>query len=833
MRNLTLALRMLARTPIVTAVAALSLGLGIGSNAAIYSIFHMMVRQELPVADASRLVNFSAPGPRNGSSFCSQAGSCDDVFSYPMFRDLQRARIASLSAIVGHRELSANVSYERQSVAAGGLLVSGTYFPTLRLKPALGRLLSPFDDETVATPAVVLAYWFWEAKLGADPTVIGKTLRVNGKPTTIVGVAPAYFNGTTVGLHPAFYTALAMGPALGTGIERRVDDRRAYSIYVFGRLAPGASMQEARTAVNAVYQPIIREVEAPLQKNMADSVMPRFLAKQVVLTPGGHGQTDMSDANGPLFMLFAITGLVLLIACANIANLLMARATNREMEMAVRLSLGATRRRLLAQLLTESVMLAFIGGVVSLLFATWTLKGIASLLPSEFVESMPFVLNWAAVAFAGVLALATGIAFGLFPALHSTRPDLVSALRNNSGKLAGGQAARRFRTSLATAQIALAMALLMSAGLFLKSLWKISRVNPGIQVERLVTFSVSPKQNGYDSVRTRALFARIEEELAGLPGASAATSAMVPLIAGSNWNSAVKVEGFKSDESNRASPSFNGVGAGHFRAIGVPLLAGREFTNADDIGRPKVAIVNETFAKKYGLGANPVGKRMAQGSADTIPLDIEIVGLVRDTKYSSVKREIPPVFFVPHRQQSHVGDMFFYVRTSGEPTTMLRAVVALMQRIDPMLPVENLRTMPEEIKRNSSEDRMISTLSATFASLATLLAAIGLYGVLAFSVAQRTREIGVRMALGAHAAQVRGMVLREVGKMVLIGGVIGVAGALALSKAAQSMLFEMTGADPVVMSAAVLVLALVALAAGYVPAMRASRVDPMHALRYE
>ena len=835
MRNLRLAFRTLGRTPFVTLVAALSLGLGIGANSAIYSIFYRMVRQELPVAGADRLVNFSAPGPKNGSTSCGQAGSCDDVFSYPMYRDLERAKLAAFTAIAGHRDISANVSYGRTAFARRGFLVSGSYFSILQIRPAFGRLLSPIDDETSAAPAVVLAHWFWETNLAAAPDVIGKTLTVNGKPTTIVGVAPKDFNGTTYGSRPAFYATLAMGPVIGTGVERRIDDRRAYWIYLFARLAPGATIEQARSQVNGLYQPIIRDVEAPLQRNMRDSVMKRFLAKQVVITPGARGQSDMGDEASPvLFMLFAITGLVLLIACANIANLLMARATSRELEMAIRLSLGATRRQLLAQLLTETLTLAVIGGVLSLAFASWTLQGISAMLPQQVQEELAFGMNWAAVGFAALLSLLTGFAFGLFPALHSTRPDLVTSLRNNSGKLAGGRTARRFRTTLATAQIALAMALLMSAGLFLKSLWKVKRADLGVRVENLVTFSVTPEQSGYDSVRTRTLYTRIEEELAALPGASAVTSAMVPLIAGSNWNNTVRVQGFTPDPNNKNSnASFNAVGSGHFRAIGVPLLAGREFTDADNAGAPKVAIVNETFARRFGLGANPVGKRMAIGSSDTIPLNIEIVGLVRDMKYSNVKRDIPPVYFMPHRQERDVSSLYFYVRTASDPSTMLRAMRQVVQRLDPMLPVENLRTMPEEIRINTFEDRMISTLAASFALLATLLASIGLYGVLAYSIAQRTREIGVRMALGASASDVRLLVLRQVGLMTLIGGVVGLGGALALGKGAQSMLYKMSGADPVVMALSVGFLAMVALAAGYVPALRASRVSPMQALRYE
>ena len=838
MRNFTHALRTLARTPIVTAIAVLSLGLGIGSNAAIYSIFHRMLRQDLRVPQPDRLVNLAAPGPKEGSQSCGQAGSCEDVFSHPMFRDLQRAKPEGLVAIAGHRDLGANVSYQRRSWAEHGLLVSGTYFPLLQVQPALGRLLTQADDETPgAHPVVVLSHRFWEMRLGADSGVVGTTLMMNGKPMTIVGVAQRGFDGTTVGNRPAYFVPMSMGATVGNGVERYgTDDRRTYWIYAFARLAPGATIAQVHQSINKVYQPIIRDVEAPLQTGMRDSVLARFRTKQVVVTEGRRGQSDIgNDAGGPLFMLFAITGLVLLIACANIANILMARAAGREMEMAVRLSLGGTRRQLLSQLLTESVTLAAIGGVASLAFAAWTLRGISALLPLEVSEGLGLGLNWAAVGFAAMLSLVTGIAFGLFPALHSTRPDLVTAMRNSSGKLAGGKAARRFRTSLATAQVALAMALLMSAGLFLKSLWKISRVDLGIRVERLVTFSISPEQSGYDSVRTRELFTRIEDELARIPGAVAVTSARVPLIAGSNWNNSIKVEGYKPDlnDGRGAQASFNAVGANHFRAIGVELLAGREFNEFDDLTRPKVAIVNETFARRFNLGANPVGKRMATGRADSIPLDIEIVGLVRDMKYSSVKRDIPAVFFRPHRQQSRVGEMSFYVRTDGDPNAIVRAIAPVVRRLDPMLPVEGLKTMPEEIRENTFEDRMISTLSASFALLATLLAAVGLYGVLAYSVAQRTREIGVRMALGAGASQVRALVLRQVGLMLLVGGVIGLAGALGLGKVAQSMLYQMSGADPFVIAATALVLTLVALAAGYVPARRATRVDPMQALRYE
>jgi predicted permease len=833
MTNLKLALRTLRKTPFVTAIAALSLALGIGSNTAIFSIFDQMLRRPLPVYEPTQLVNLSAPGPKPGSTSCGGAGGCEVVFSYAMMRDLQKAEQSPFTAIAGHRTFGANFSFETIVADGTGSLVTGSYFPVLGLQPALGRLFGPGDDETVGGhPIVVLSHSFWETRLGADRSVLNKTMIINGTQMTIVGVAARGFDGTTLGDRPLFYVPMTMRPALGVGTIAGLENRRNYWVYLFARLKPRFTIDQAATAINAAYSPIINTVEAPLQAGMSDVTLKLFRAKRVVLADGRRGQSDVQEeATTPLMILFTITGIVLLIACANIANLLLARAANREMEMAVRLSLGATRRQLLAQLLTESVALAALGGVLSFVFAQVTLGGITALLPGEVQQDLQFQLRWSAVWFAGAMSLATGLMFGLFPALHSTRPDLVTAMRNNSGKLSGGRSASRFRSSLATAQIALSMALLMSAGLFVKSLYNVSKLDLGVKVDNVVAFSLSPRRSGYDSVRSKDLYDRVERELAGLPAVTGVTDAIVALLAGNNWGNDVSVQGFKKDADTDDNSRFNLIGADYFETVGVPILAGREFTTSDAIGRPKVAIVNEAFAKKFGLGRDAVGKRMAVG--DTAILDMEIVGLVKDAKYSEVKDVVPPVFYTPYRQQANVPNLNFMVRTSGDPVLLLRSIPGVIRRVDANLPVENLKTVPQEIRENLFMDRMISILAAAFAMLATVLAAVGLYGVLAYSVAQRTREIGVRMALGASSGEVRFMVLRQVLVMLAIGGSIGIAGAIGLAQGAKSILFGLTGTDPLVMAAAVVALSLVSLGAGYVPALRASRIDPMQALRYE
>jgi predicted permease len=832
-RNLKLALRTLFKTPFVTVVAIVSLALGIGANAAIYSLFDEMLLRELPALQPGRLVNLGAPAPKPGSTSCNQAGDCDLVFSYPMFRDLERKQ-SVFTGIAGHNAFGVNLAYRGQTLNTEGMLVSGSYFPVLGVRPALGRLLTPADDQTVGGHnVVVLGHNYWESQLGSNPGVLNDKIIVNGHPMIIVGVAPRGFEGTTLGTRPRVYVPISMRGQMSPAWDSGITNRRSYWIYLFARLKPGISIEQAAASMNAVYGPIINDVEAPLQEGMSAQTLTQFKAKKVTVEEGARGQSSMHrEARVPLILLMSITGIVLLIACANIANLLLARAANRSLEMAVRLSLGASRRQLLTQLLTESVLLAALGGAVSLLVAHWTLGLIASMLPREAAETAAFGLRLPVVLFAAGLSIATGLLFGMFPALHSTRPDLVTTLQAASGKHSGARAAARFRTSLVTAQIALSMALLISAGLFIKSLNNVSRVDLGLRAENVITFGISPELNGYDRPRARAFFERVEDELSAIPGVTGVAASRISLLSGSNWSSRVAVQGLEAGPDTDMGSRFNLVGPGYFRALGIPLVAGREFTRADALGSPKVALVNEAFAKKFNLGREAVGKRMAVGRR-TQELSIEIIGLVKNAKYSEVKQEIPPLFVMPYRQDSTVGAINFYVRTTLSPAQLLRTVPAVLSRLDPNLPVEDIKTMPQQVKENVALDRMITTLSAAFATLATLLAAVGLYGVLAYTVAQRTREIGVRMALGADQGRVRAMVLRQVGIMTLIGAVIGVAAAIGIGRAARSLLFELRGNDPLVIATATVVLGLVALGAGYVPARRASRVEPMQALRYE
>jgi predicted permease len=660
---------------------------------------------------------------------------------------------------------------------------------------------------------------------------VDQTLVVNGQPLTIVGVAPEGFRGTTLASEPDVFVPLTMRGVLMPNWGG-FDDRRSYWAYVFGRLGDGVTLDQARVGINSVYAGIVSDVEAPLQEGMTQATLERFRSKEVVLREGARGQSSLhEDARTPLILLLSITGMVLLIACANIANLLLVRGAGRSQEMAVRSSLGATRGRLMAQLLTEAVVLAVLGGVASLVVARLTLGLLAALLPPEIAPIIGLGIRPEVVIFAGVVAVGTGIAFGLFPAFHNTRREVAATLRSGDGRSSGGRAARRFRSGLVTAQMALSMALLVTSGLFIRSLANVSRVDLGLEPRGLVTFAVSPELNGYDAERIRGFFDRLEEELAAVVGVRSVSAARVPLLAGSSWGTDVAVQGFPGGPDVDSNARFNEVGAGYFETVGMTLVAGRTFTSFDGAGAPPVAVVNEAFARKFGLGREAVGRWM--GRDRNGELDMEIVGMVADAGYNDVKEGAPPLFFTPWRQNPEIGALTFYVRTQGDPDPVLRAIPDVVGALDPNLPVEELKTLEQQIRENVFVDRLIGTMSTAFALLATLLAAVGLYGVLASTVARRTREIGLRMALGADASRVRAMVVRQVLAMAGVGAMLGAGAALAAGRAAGSLLYGLEGHDPVALAVGALFLAVVAGVASYLPVRRASRVDPMSALRYE
>ncbi|MFB3853906.1 MAG: ABC transporter permease [Vicinamibacterales bacterium] len=831
MDNLRLAARRLARSPFVTLAAVVSLALGIGANAAMFSLFDQLVLRPLPVVRPGELVNLDAPGPKLGSRSATTSGGLDSIFSYPMFRDLERLQ-SCFEGMAAHRLFQANVSFRGESATGQGLAVSGGYFPVLGVKPALGRVIGASDAAATGGGFVaVVSHDFWRSRLNGDEGIVGQVLTVNGQPMTIVGVAQEGFRGTTVGAAPQVYVPITMYGLMLPG-WKGFEDRRNYWTYVFARLKPGVSMEQAAASINAVYKPIVNDVEVPLQRGMSEQTLAVFREKEIRLSDGSRGQSSVqAEARTPLLLLFAATGIVLLIACTNVAGLLLARGMGRSTEMAVRLSIGASRWHLVRQLLAESTLLAVLGGAAGLLVARWTLQLDTSLVPAWLSGSLVAALDQKVLLFAAAVTVFTGTLFGLAPALHSTRADLVTIVKGSAGQPSGARSAARFRTGLVTLQIALAMTLLVSAGLFTRSLVNVSRIVPGIDTSGLVIFTVTPLLSSYTPTQSRSLFERLEQELGRLPGVESVAASTVTLFAGDTSGTSVSVEGFEAGPDTDRSSLFMEVSAGYFETLGIPLLSGREFTRDDVPGRPKVAVVNEAFASKFNLGRNAVGRHM--GTSRQGGLEIEIVGVVKDVRYAQLKEAPPPTFYLPLLQNDQMGFATFYVRGAGSGDQVLGAIPAVVRRLDANLPVENLRTMESQIRENVFTDRLVSVFSAGFAGLATLLAAIGLYGVLAYTFGQRTREIGLRMALGADAGSVRAMVLRQVAFMTAIGGTVGLLAAIALGRAARSLLFGLDSHDPGVLALSAITLSLVALGAGLVPAWRASRIEPMRALRWE
>jgi predicted permease len=828
------ALRSLASRPLMATVAVLSLALGIGVNTAIFSVFERLLLRRLPVPAAGQIVNVTSPGPKPGSRSTSNSGRVEAVFSYPLFRDLEHLEVGGLR-LAGHRDVSANLAFKGQTSEAKGLLVSGHYFSALGVTPALGRLLGPEDDRVPGAHAVVvLSHDYWTTRFGADPGVIGKTLVVNGEPMTIVGVAHEDFAGTTTLDRTQVFLPLMMAQrSFPDSSWNGMTARNNHWLYIFGRLEAGVTREQAQAMLKVPFTTLIRDVEFPaLRSGMGDRDREEFLQRQLLLEDGSRGRNaGRGEAQTILLLMFAITGFVLAIACANVANLLLARVADRTTEISVRLSIGASTARLLRLLLVEACVLGVLGSVGALVVSRITLNGLVAMMPAEDGATLAFQTNTSVLLFTVALGLVTAVLFGLFPALHGVRTGIAAGIHAQSTRTSGSRSAKRFRASLATAQIALATALLATAGLFVVSLVNLARSELGIQREGLVTFRLSPYLNGYSPERALALFERVEDELRGIPGVVAVTSSTMSVLASDSWNNNVTVEGFDAGPDGNTTVSVTRTSLDYFRTLGIPMLAGREFTRADGPGAPKVAIVNEAFARKFNLGSQVIGKRLAMGAGGNRPLDIQIVALVRDAKYSEVREPAPPQLAMPYRQD-RVGPLTFYARTSSADTrALVSAIPSLVARLDANLPIANLRTMDDQIWDNTARDRVLSTLSTAFAVLATVLAAIGLYAVLAYGVSQRMREFGIRIALGAKGADVRRLVLGHVTRIALIGSAVGAALAFGMGRLAGAMLTGVDGYDATVIAGAAMLAVIVALLAGALPARRASAVNPIEALR--
>jgi predicted permease len=825
------ALRSFVKNPAFTAVVVLTLALGIGANTAIFSLMDQVLVRGLPVRDPERLVVLNGPGPFSGSSH-SHSNTLTTM-SHPMFEAI-RDRNTVFSGVLAENRVPIHFGAGGQTDEVDGDLVSGTFFETLGLDAAAGRLFTREDDRVAgAHPLVVLGHGYWSRRFAADPGIIGSTVRINDHPMTVIGVAPAGFHGIEVGSSVDVYVPLAMMSQVMPTWTKGLGDWRTRFLIVMARLKDGVSREQASAATNVLYGQLLREDLATIT-TPSTRFRVAFLQKRLQILPGGRGTSGLRDeARTPLLVLMGMVGLVLLIACANVANLLMARASSRQKEIAVRLALGASRARLVRQLLVESVVFSIAGGLLGIGFAMWSGTLILRALPEgQAARVLTADPDLRVGLFALVLALLTGIVFGLAPALQSTRPQLAPTLKSETAAVAGGTAPFRLRRGLVVAQVALSLLLLIGAGLFTRSLSNLASLNPGFEPERLLTFSLNPALSGYELSRRFTLFKRLQDDLAAEPGVKSVSLAQETLMTDSNSSSTVRVEGYEAKEEEDMNPNMNRVAPAFFATMGIPLLSGRDFGDGDAAAAPKVAVVNEAFARYFYKDQSPLGRRFGMGrKSEQFPYTI--VGIVRDSKAASLREKPPRFVYLPYTQDERIGQMTFYVRSSVDPVVLESRMRAVVRQADVGLPITDMKTMQTQIRESLFVDRMVASLSAAFGLLATLLAAVGLYGVMSYAVSLRTREIGIRVALGADRRTVLLMVLREVAVLALIGIAIGLPSGYGLGRLVESQLYGLTARDPLTFAVATATLLVSAMLAGYVPAARATRVDPLVALRYE
>ncbi|MBO0858644.1 MAG: ABC transporter permease [Chloracidobacterium sp.] len=848
-QDLRFAARMLLKQPAFTLIVILTLALGIGANTALFSVVDAMLLKMLPVKEPERLVFFKAIFPQ-GFRTSRYTGSPDSdpnkrtSLPYQSFQRMREQQTV-LSDIFAFGSVALNVNADGQTDVASGQVVSGNYYAGLGVRPLLGRTIADGDDRAAAAPVAVLSYRYWQQHFIGDPAVIGKQVNLNNVTFIVIGVTPPGFEGAMqVGSTVDVTIPIACEPQLYVDRQRSLLNSSvdAWWLRVMGRLKPGATIEAARAQLESVFhQSVIdirptRPTSAP-GGNSVTSQEPTDYPRLAV-DPGGQGETGIRSRYAPsLYLLVGVVGTVLLIACANVANLLLSRAASRASEIAVRLGLGASRWRLIRQLLTESVLLAALGGALGVLFALWIKNGLLAVSDWGGLQAFEPRLDWRALTFTMALSLLTGIIFGLVPAWRATKVELAPSLRDGS-RSSGAASSSLLSRGLVVLQVALSLLLLVGAGLFVRTLLNLQRVDPGFNTRNLLLFSVEPALTGYKDEKLAQLYQRLSDRLEAVPGARAVTFSRTRLLAGGTSSRNAYLPGPGGTVREGGSINLHQARENFLETMEIPLLAGRDFTRQDDERAPRVVIVNQTFARKYFPNENPIGKRFGFSEKDVN--EVEIVGLVKDAMYADQRDDIPPTAYLPWRQElDALTKATFELRATGDPKTIIGAVRQAAHEVDANLPLTGIRTQTEQSDQMLAMERLFARLLALFGLLAQQLASIGLFGVMAYAVSQRTREIGIRMALGADRSEVLWMILRQGMALALLGVALGLAGAYALTKYLESrmnlsrMLYGVQISDPLTYGVIAVSLMMVALVACCIPARRATKVDPLIALRSE
>jgi len=831
LHDLRYGMRMLARSPSFTAVAALTLALGIGANSAMFSLLDQVVLRLLPVRHPEQLVIVRETGNHYGNTYGA------NTISWPMFEDL-RDNNQVFSGMFSRFPANVTLGYGDRAAQIPAELVSGSYFPILGVGAALGRMIAPDDDAVPdSKPVLVLSYSFWRSYFDGDRTIVGRSIALNGHAMTVIGVAQPGFDGVELGAPAKVFVPIMMKTEMTPRSDGLKDRRRRLSwVTAYGRLKPSVSREQAQLSLQPLLHNILEfEAQQPeFTRNATAADRLLFLRNRVELLPGSdNGLREYMRR--PLWLLVALTGAVLLLACANLANLLLARATAREREFAVRLAIGAGRARIVRQLLLESLLLAGAGAILGLALAYLADRILLHIyLPAdaaaEFVVSP--IPDGHVLAFVVGAMLLTSVIFGLLPAIRGSRTEITPSLQDRSAAAStGGISLRR---ALVGIQVALSLLLLVGAGLFVRTLRNLQNLGPGFPTDRLLTFRIDPSLNGYSDEETKSFYERLNVDLQTMPGVASVGFSTMPLLEGYAWQNAVVGKDFEGAPTEE-QPVLCEVGPDYFATLGIPMITGRAFTAQDDgPAEYRSAVVNESFARKYFPGRNAIGKRFGLvNDMQPVTPNIEVVGVIPDRKYRDLRETPPAQAFFPYFQGAKFRFMNIYLRTQADPRLIEDQLRERMRQFDPHVPIVGLETMDERIGFSLRTERLIASLSAVFGGLATLLAVIGLYGVMTYAVTRRTREIGVRMALGAPRGNVVWMVMREVLVLISVGVTVGVPMALAFSGIARSQLFGLDPHDPLTLVASIFTLGVAACAAGFIPALRASRIDPMHALRTE